>query len=250
MKVSVIVPNHGRDITVLKNSLPPDVELIHINRGLERSAQRNIGIKEATGEALLILDSDQSISPGLIEECIGLMAEGYSCIYIPEIIVAKSWFGKVRAFERTFYTGTAIDVPRFVRAAVCPKFDVDLIGPEDADWANKLRIMKIPAGNDIDISPGAVNYVFKKLKFTTSERCLYHHDDLSIWEYFRKKSFYAKSMRKYAEKWPNDKCLDWKYRCFGVFVENGKWKKIIRHPLLSLGVLTIIFIRGIIYVRR
>jgi hypothetical protein len=41
---SVIVANHGRDITKLRDSLPRGVELFEVNTGLERSAQRIVDI--------------------------------------------------------------------------------------------------------------------------------------------------------------------------------------------------------------
>jgi hypothetical protein len=225
--VSVIVPNHGRDISVLKASLPEGVELIEVDVGKERSAQRNIGINRAKGEAYLILDSDQSVSPNLIEECYLLMRYGYSCIYIPEIIVAKSFFGRIRAFEREFYTGTAVDVPRFVRASACPRFDETLSGPEDADWGNR-----IPGLRATSVSP------------------LYHHDDIGFWEYCRKKAYYTKSMMAYAKKWPKDPCLNFRYRCWTVFTEKGKWKRLLRHPVFTLGVIFLLIVRGIIYVEN
>jgi glycosyltransferase involved in cell wall biosynthesis len=224
---SVIVANHGRDTSKLVSSLPAGVEYLEINQGLERSAQRNIGIDNARGKYLLILDSDQNISPGLIRECETLMWAGFSCVYIPEIIVAKSFFGKIRKFEREFYTGTAIDVPRFVDKRYCPKFNLELSGPEDADWGNRIRGCRA-----ISTSP------------------LYHHDDVSFIEYMRKKIYYTKSMRKYAELWPDDKCLNLKYRCWDVFVEDGKWRKLIAHPILTLGIIFLLIVRGIIYAKR
>lgn len=228
MKVSVVVPNHKRNIDILtesvKSSTYRDIELIIIDRGLERSLQRNMGISEATGEAFLILDSDQSVSKGLISECVNLINIGYSCVYIPEVIIAKSFFGRVRAFERTFYTATAIDVPRFVKKSVCPLFDTSLNGPEDADWGNRINGIR-----------------------ATSRNPLYHHDDISFFEYCRKKAYYSKSMRAYQKKWPNDRCLNFKYRCWTVFTENGKWKNLLRHPILTLGIVGVILTRGIIY---
>lgn len=227
MKTSVVVANHGRDITKLKDSLPKDVEFIEINLGLERSKQRNMGIKQSTGDIVIWLDSDQSLSPGVVKECEELLKCGYTCIYIPEVIVAKSFFGKIRKFEREFYTGTAIDVPRAVLKSKCPLFDEDMSGPEDADWGNRIPGLR-----------------------AISKNVLYHHDDISLIDYFKKKSYYAKSMSLYANRWPIDKCLNFKYRCFDVFVQDGKWKKIVRHPILSLGILFIIFVRGLIYVTR
>lgn len=230
MRTSVVVANHGRDLTTLKKSLPRNVEFIEVNLGMERSAQRNIGIQRATGDIILWLDSDQSISPYLIEEIEHLFSMGYRALYIPEIIIAKSLFGKVRAFERTFYTGTAIDVPRAVCKKICPLFDETLHGPEDADFGQVIKR--------------------RTSMIRTTERVLYHHDDISPVEYFRKKSYYAKSLRRYKEKWPNDKCLDAKYRCFTVFVEKGKWKKLLCHPILTIGVLVILMMRTVIYLRN
>lgn len=227
MKTSIVVANHGRDLSVLKTSLPEDVEFIEVNMGKERSWQRNHGIAKATGEIIIWLDSDQSLSEGLVEECEEWFKCGYTAIYIPEIIVVKSFFGKIRAFERTFYDGTAVDVPRAVLKSHCPLFNEELNGPEDADWGNKIKGMRV-----------------------VTKRPLFHHDDIGFLEYFRKKAYYTKSMKKYKELNPTDRVLDWKYRCFTIFVEKGKWKKLFRHPILAIGTAFIIFLRGVIYLRN
>ena len=228
MLVSVIVPNHGRIISKLVDSIHAstykNIELLVIDRGYERSEQRNMGIAESQGDLLLILDSDQSVHPKLIEECVELIKLGYGSIYIPEIIVAKSFFGKVRAFEREFYTATAVDVPRFVRKYLCQQFDTELRGPEDSDWGNRIIGLR-----------------------ATSSYPLYHHDDIGFIEYFRKKHYYSKSMKRYVERNPHDKILNWRWRCFGVFFEKGKWKKVLRHPILFACIMGIIFMRGLIY---
>lgn len=227
LSVSIVVPNHNRDISVLKESLPDDVTLIEINEGLERSVQRNMGIKKCKTSCILILDSDQSISPGLIDECRKMIDAGYSCLYIPEVIIASGYFGKVRKFEREFYVGTRVDVPRFVRASHCPLFDITLNGPEDSDWGNRI--------------PG-IRGVTKNV--------LYHNDNIGIIEYFKKKRYYSKSMERYRQKWPHDPVLQVRYRCWKVFTENGKWRKLLRHPKLVIGIIGIIAIRGLIYVTR
>jgi glycosyltransferase involved in cell wall biosynthesis len=232
--VSIVVPTHGnRDLSLLKNSvegsLYKNVELIVVNRNQERSEQRNFGIDLAKGEFLLWLDSDQSISPMLLTECVQMMNWYEYCngLYVPEVIVAKSFFGKIRKFEREFYTGTAIDCVRFVRMSVCPRFNLELKGPEDADFDKRVPHRKMVTKN-----------------------VLYHHDDIQPLEYIKKKSYYGKSMKKYAELWPDDPCLNIKYRIWTVFTENGKYKKIIRHPVLSLGIFILLIVRGFIYANR
>ena len=224
----MIVPNHGRDISEIKKSIKnssyKNIELVEVDEGKERSIQRNIGIDRAKGDAFLILDSDQSFSNMLIQECIMLTEHSYSCLYIPENIIAESFFGKVRTFERTFYTATAIDVPRFVLKKYCPKFNEDLIGPEDADWGRRIKGER-----------------------ATTKFQLFHHDDIGIGNYLKKKAYYTKSMNKYKELNPDDKCINIWYRCVTVFVENGKWKKLFMHPILSMCIFLLLIARGVVF---
>ena len=226
MKTSVIVANHDRDISDLKRSVPPGVEFLEINRGFERSKQRNMGIEESTGDIIIWLDSDQTLSPGLVREVERLIDEGNSSIYIPELIVGRSLFAQIRAFERSFLTGTHVDVPRAVKRSVCPLFDETLHGPEDALFGSQI-----------------------KGKRATTRLPLYHHDNISFWEYCKKKAYYTKSMKRYAELNPNDKTLNFWYRCVTVFTETKekRWK-LIKHPILTMGLIFLLGVRGIIYV--
>ena len=224
MKTSVIVANHGRDTTVLRNSLPNGVEYIEINKGLERSVQRNMAIKQAKGDIILWLDSDQSLSEGVVKECEELIKTGYTSVYIPEVIIATSFFGRIRAFEREFLTGTAVDVPKAVLKRCCPFFSEELHGPEDADFGNKIRGLR-----------------------TVSKNVVYHHDDIPFIEYCKKKAYYSKSMKRYAELNPDDQTLNIWYRCVTVYTEKGKWKKLLRHPILTAGLIFLLGVRGIIY---
>jgi len=228
LKVSVIIPTHrGRDLTKtidsIKKSTYNNIEIIIVDENKERSEQRNIGIDRAKGDYLLLLDSDQSISPKLIEECVELMNKA-DAVYIPEVIVADGIFAIIRRWEREFYNGTVVDVVRFVRAKGCPKFDLTMSGPEDSDWDRRV--------------PG---------KRVISINHLFHDDSITPYDYFNKKVYYTKSMKKFAAKNPNDKCLNFWYRCFWVFLEKGKWLKVVRRPHLFICVMGIILIRGIIY---
>jgi glycosyltransferase involved in cell wall biosynthesis len=227
--VSVIIPiRRGENIVKLllslANSSYKNLEVLVIDEGLERSAQRNIGIKKAQGEFLLILDSDQHVSPKLISECVRDSKSFVDAFFIPEKLMSKGLFSYIRDWERQFYTGTPIDCVRFVKAKDCPKFDERQSGPEDCDWDRRVLGYR-----------------------TITKNCLYHYENVGIVNYFKKKAYYAKSMRRFAERNPGDKVLDWRWRCFGVFFERGKWKRFLSRPDLALAVMAIILARGVIY---
>ena len=227
--VSIIIPTHqGRNLDQVLGAIAKseyrNVEVVVVSEGKERSAQRNIGIDRAKGQYLLFLDSDMVITPTLIRNCLSLI---YHChgIYIPEIIKTKGLFGRVRNWERQFYTGTAVDAVRFVRADKCPRFDEGMSGPEDSDWDRRIE-HKMVLKND----------------------CFYHYEDIGFIGYFKKKAYYAESMNKFNKANPGDKVVNFKYRCWTVFTENGKWKRLF-HPFVFILALTI-FLRGLIYLRR
>ena len=230
MKVSIVIPVIKNDpfikdcLKSIKKSTYKNIEIIVVDEGKERSEQRNIGLERATGDYVLWLDADQRVSKDLIKECVNTVRKGYDALFIPEVITSPGFFAKVRNFERSFLTATAVDVPRFILRRVFPRFDTNLTGPEDADVGQKITGLKGVVKNPI-----------------------YHYDCVNFVEYCRKKAYYTKSMRKYAEKWPDDPCLNLKYRCFTIFTENGKWKKLLKHPILALGIVGVLIIRGIIY---
>jgi len=231
MRVSVVIPNNGRDISQIRESIGDmvGVEILEIDVGMERSAQRNIGIEQAKGRYIFILDSDQVPTQELIMECVSIMEDNPDVVgvYIPEHIVGDDWFTRLRYFERQFYTGTLVDCVRFVRANNCPKFDESMSGPEDADWDLRIKGLKVIAKNP-----------------------LYHMDDVSFKNYIKKKAYYSKSMDRFKKKHPQAKVLDFKYRCWTVFTERGKWKILLRHPAMTLKLIFLLLVRGIIYKLR
>jgi glycosyltransferase involved in cell wall biosynthesis len=249
--ISIIIPiRRGEDISKcldsIRRSKYKSYEIVVVDEGLERSRQRNIGMERARGEFFLILDSDQYVSPYLLLECEWLMRYGYSALYIPETIITNNWFGRLRNWERQFYTGTAVDCVRFVRARNCIRhevnkslqvnatinfeglvigtFDETMSGPEDSDWDRRITGAR-----------------------TVTTNCLYHEDGVTVLSYFSKKIYYTRSMRRYFEKWPHDKVLNFWYRCFGIFCENGKWQRFLARPFSALAVMLLIFARGVIY---
>jgi len=232
--VSVIIPTTDKEVEETERcvnsicmSSYKNTETIVVNEGKERSEQRNIGLDRAKGEYVMYLDSDQYVSPNLIGECVNLIDNGWVSLYIPEIVTTPSWFGRLRNYERSFYNSTPVDCVRFIKADCCPRFDVTLNGPEDSDFDRRIRGAR-----------------------TITRNPLYHNDGETLLSYIRKKSYYSKSMGRYHDLHPDDKVLSTRYRCFDIFIENEKWKKIVRHPIAFAMVVFLIFIRGLIYLKN
>lgn len=215
-------------------------------KGPERSAQRNFGVNKSKGGYFLYLDADMILSPGVIKECVEktqnskLQTQNMELValYIPEIIMGNSFWCKVRRFERSFYDGTVIDCARFIeknKFLEVGGFDESLSGPEDWDLDRKLRQI------------GKVGLI---------KSPIYHNEaEFDLKKYLNKKSYYAKSFGAYISKWgANDpeikKQFGFYYRFFGVFIENGKWKKMLRHPILALGMYFLRFSVGVGYIIR
>ena len=208
--------------------------------GPERSAQRNYGVEKAHGVYILYLDADMRLSPKVIEECVNCCEadSGGSGIYIPEIIVGEGFWIKVRRFERSFYDGTVIDAVRFIPKATFQKvkgFDLHFTGPEDWDFDKKIRGLG---------------------RTVVTDSFLEHDEgDFDLQLYLGKKSYYSKGFDTYAEKWGKDdpdvrKQLSPWYRFVGVFVEQGKFIKLMEHPILTLGMYYLRFRVGILYLMR
>jgi glycosyltransferase involved in cell wall biosynthesis len=247
--VSVIITTKNEDKNIenclrsIKNQTFKNIELIVVDnfskdktaeiakkytakvysKGPERSSQRNFGAKVANGEYLLYLDADMILSPNVIEDCLKKCErDRIDALYIPERIVGEGFWIKVRDFERSFYTGTVVDAVRFIRKDLFEKvegFDESLVGPEDWDFDRRIR--KIGR-------TGIIN------------TAIYHNEGrFNMKNYLKKKNYYADGIKNYIGKWgPNDsettKQIGALYRLIGVFVEKGKWKKLIRHPLFSI----------------
>ncbi len=254
----IVVDNNSTDNTV---ELAKKFTNKILNKGPERSAQRNFGVERSSGKYILYLDTDMVLSEKVIEECVNkclprrkptcpvasasagwygeafLRGENEGCValYIPERIVGNSFWVRVRDFERGFYNATVIDCVRFVRRDEFLKidgFDESLTGPED--WDFDRRIKKI---GKVDIIDGS----------------LYHNEEeFNLKRYLKKKGYYSRSFTKYIKKWGKDdiiirKQLGFWYRYLGVFLEKGKWKKLLRQPLLALGLYSLRFLVGIQY---
>lgn len=205
-----------------------------------RGAQINFGVKISKGDIIFFPDADMTFDPSLLSEAVQLITQSkYDALYVPEIVLGFGYFGKIRNFERSFYNSTCIDAVRIIRKNIFESiqgFDEKLLffGPDDWDLTNKVLQLT------------------KHVAITTTS--LFHHEEsLTVGAYLQKKYFYMKTFYDYKNKWKNNdkvvnKQLGFYYRYIGVFIERKKWIKLLKYPLLTLGMCYIRVIIGLVYI--
>lgn len=188
----------------------------------ERSVQRNFGVSMATGKYLLLLDSDMELSKGVVDECVRLAMNNkkVGAIAIPELSITKTYWERVKGFERSFYNEFGdkyTDAARFFTKAAFSKvggYDESITGPEDWDLPDRIK----NAGYKIGRVKSSLNHYEKVSNpFVVAKKKFYY--GLKSYRYFEK--------NKMAPIGP--KTI---YFLRPVFYR--KWKKIVSHPILSL----------------
>jgi glycosyltransferase involved in cell wall biosynthesis len=219
----IVVDNASADDT---RRLAADVGARVFEQGPERCAQRNLGWRRAAGEWILFLDADMILPPPALAEilavCDGDRADAW---YIPEVRAGRGWRAAARNFERSFYNGTCIDGLRLVRRSFLETiggYDETLVACEDWDLDRRL----LAAGVRTAILSAALIHNETRVTFRT---------------FLAKKAYYAQSVGRYRAKWADDALVRRQfgvvYRYWGVFTEKGKWRRVLRHPVLFLVVL-------------
>lgn len=179
----VVVDNDSRDSTVaIAKKYTKNV----FTMGPERSAQRNFGAKQAKGEYLLFLDADMVVSPNVIKDCVKRAKGTIHAVVIPEKSFGVGFWARCKVLERSCYEGVEwMEAARFFRKDAfftLGGYDELLTGPEDFELPQRL---KNTYGQE---SIGRITSYIK-------------HDEghLSLAKLLRKKYYYGKKMRRYAQ---------------------------------------------------
>ena len=261
----IVVDNYSTDGTyeyLIENNITT------YQKGPERTAQGNYGmLVKSTGKYVGYFDADMILSPNLIGSAVHFLETNQDIIalHIRETILGKGYWSSVRRFERSFYEGTLIDAARIFRRDILSEvggFDEEsFVTPSAEDWDLDKRIKEYGKISFLDDSYGngklnkEITTLIEESGIDCSDNfpCFYHNEkDFSFKWYIDKKKYYSQSIGNYIRKWgKNDidlrKQLGFWYRYFFVFMENGKFKKIIAHPLYFFSMYLNLFLVGITF---
>ena len=256
----IVVDNNSTDTT---QDIARSFTDVVVNKGPERSAQRNHGICDlATGQYVMFIDADMILSPTLIAECLKVIQiDDAVALHIEEVILGRGVLAKIRRFERSFYSGTVIDGARFFLRSIFIEiggFDKSLPpGPEDWDLDKRLKKhgrISLVENHGQEYNWNLQSFVEKRGVFFNKHFIgIYHNEnEQSLMQYLRKKSYYAPSMAVYVNKWGSldsdiKRQLGIRYRFFGVFFNRKSVRKIVRNPEKIIGVLVLRLLVGMFY---
>ena len=207
-------------------------------QGPERCAQRNRGWREAHGSVVLFVDADMILPAATIDELLAFYvapANAATALYVPEHRVGSGLRLRARNFERSFYDGTCIDGLRAIPRAALERvggYDESLVACEDWDLDRRLLAEGVPVA-------------------TLKNALLHNEANQGLSRLLKKKAYYSASVDAYRRKWNDDatcrKQFGLAYRYFGVFTENGKWRRLLLHPVLTSVMYAERFLVGLTY---
>ncbi|KKT93674.1 MAG: hypothetical protein A3I08_02750 [Candidatus Andersenbacteria bacterium RIFCSPLOWO2_02_FULL_46_11] len=217
----VIVDNNSTDNTlVIAKSFTNQV----FSKGPERSAQRNLGARQAHGDYLLFIDSDMKLSPQVVASCVEKIQNNpqTKAIIIPEESFGEGFWAQCKKLERSFYIGVDwMEAARFFTRDAFEEasgFDENMISGEDWDLSQRVG---------------------KKYPIDSIDQFIYHNEGkVSLRQIIKKKFYYARNLTQYQSV-PANK-IKLKYQAsikkrYLLFLSDRK--KLFSTPLTSAGML-------------
>lgn len=190
----------------------------------ERTQAKNFGTKIANGKYIIYIDSDMILEPCVLQECVTECEVNHRRgAVVPERSIGRSFWVKVRNFERTLYADTIIESPRFFWKDDVAKFggfDEDVVIYEEATLPFKLE----KAGLNI--------------RFRISASIEHDEEGFDLVNWLSKKRYYVATQNLYEKRYEEYS----KYQLslsFRVKTYLHHWKKLLKNPLLSTGLATL-----------
>jgi glycosyltransferase involved in cell wall biosynthesis len=135
------VDNNSNDNT---KEIAREFTSLVFNKGPERSAQRNFGVSKATGEYVMIIDSDMELGKRVVEQCVEKFATDRSIVglVIPEESFGKGFWAKCKQLERSYYVGVPwMEAARAFRRKIYQRtggYNESMVSGEDWDLSQRV----------------------------------------------------------------------------------------------------------------
>lgn len=194
------------------------------NCGPERSAQRNFGVSRASGEFVVIIDSDMELTPHVIQDCVDVMhyKPATKGIIIPEESFGKGFWAQCKRLERSFYHhNDTVEAARFFAKTTYEQvggYDESMVSGEDWDFSGRVRNL------------GRIERINSHIR--------HNEGNLKLFKTLRKKFYYAGLARAYlrrnnvGSKLTSDAGPIQRYKLF-----LSQPKKLFVNPIVGLGML-------------
>lgn len=193
---------------------------VQINAG--RSAARNVGINNSSGEYLLCIDSDMRLSSAVVDECVKKIEEGKKIggVVIPEESTGNSFWVKVRNFEKRFYENTPVESARFFPMVLVKRaggYDETLVFFEESTLPQKIEKMGYGINSRVQA------------------KICHDEQNFSLAGWLKKKYMYGKTAKDYkgAYKEYASRQMGPIYR-YSLFIND---RRFYASPILACGVL-------------
>jgi len=181
----IVIDDFSNDETV---TIAESFEAKIIRQKCNPAQARNLGVECSSGEYVLFLDSDQILSPSVVEESlVKRIKENAEMVRIPEVFVGKEFWSVCSAVWRNCYDEVErLYEKRFSLVRGKPRFFVKK-RVVDAGMFDNLLLW----GEDYDLHQRLKNMNVKEAQ---CESVLYHCESFSLKQFFVKNLRYSKSM--------------------------------------------------------
>lgn len=224
----IIVDNNSDDRT--KEMALKYTNLV-MNKGPERSAQRNYGVEKSSGSYIAWFDADMILTPQVVQECVSTISKDKSikALIVPEESVGEGFWANCRTLEKKCYLGDKnIEAVRFVERKIFKKvgmLDKNLISGEDWDITTRLR---------------TAGYKISRIKSFVK----HNEGNLSLMNVLKKKHYYATKGLPYVRRHIKSPMDVISFVIRPAFLRN--WKLLASDPIHAAGLFVMKFLEFLV----